>query len=490
MSGLISLCAVRPAIGGVSWRSKNALSPNCRLPILPLVEKNDIICGAATPPGRSALAVIRVSGPGSIPLVARSAPALREADLMDDRRLIHDYFVDPDGAPLDEITLIPYFTAKSYTAEEMVEIICHGGYATTNVIIQHLIKSGARLAEPGEFTKRAFLNGRISLSQAEAVAAAIEAKSELALKAAARNLRGELFKEIDAIKTKIRDLLTLIEAEIDFSDEEIDKIPIDEIKSTLEKQLAASDDILESYNFGRGLRDGYRVAIVGRANVGKSSLLNALLKRQRAIVTDIPGTTRDTLTEWIEIEGFPVFLTDTAGLRKSDDAVERLGQDRTRQEIENADLVLFMIDAADGYTDEDREIFGAINNEHIIALANKIDLAKQVEFGQHFHNLQVLKISALYGAGLDELKRSMARMFHFDDFSLDMALLSTQRQYEAMGGACESLSRALSEIRSGQPPEVYAIFIREALDRLGDLVGETTSEDILNDIFSRFCVGK
>ncbi|UCE65276.1 MAG: tRNA uridine-5-carboxymethylaminomethyl(34) synthesis GTPase MnmE, partial [Candidatus Zixiibacteriota bacterium] len=209
------------------------------------MEKNDIICAAATPPGQSALAVIRVSGPGSIELVARSVPALRKTDIMDDRRLIHDYFVNSDNVAFDEVTLIPYFTSRSYTAEEMVEIICHGGYASTNVIIQHLIKSGARIAEPGEFTRRAFLNGRISLSQAEAVAAAIEAKSELALKAAAKNLKGELFNEIDSIKTRIRELLTLIEAEIDFSDEEIDKIPIDQVKSTLEKQLAASDEILK-----------------------------------------------------------------------------------------------------------------------------------------------------------------------------------------------------------------------------------------------------
>jgi tRNA modification GTPase len=454
------------------------------------VEKSDIICAAATPPGRSALAIIRVSGPGSIALVARSVPALQKTDVMDDRRLIHDYFVNSDGVAFDEITVIPYFTSRSYTAEEMVEIICHGGYASTNVIIQHLIKNGARLAEPGEFTRRAFLNGRISLSQAEAVAAAIEAKSELALKAAAKNLKGELFDEIDGIKTKIRELLTLIEAEIDFSDEEIDKTPIDRVKSTLEEQLTASDEILKSYSFGRGLREGYRVAIVGRANVGKSSLLNALLKRQRAIVTEVPGTTRDTLTEWIEIDGFPVLLTDTAGLRKSEDMVELIGQDRTRQEIENADLVLFMIDAADGCTDEDKAIFEAINNEHIIALANKIDLVERIELDRHFHNLQILKISALYGTGLDELKRTIASTFHFDHFSLDMAVLSTQRQYEAMSSACESLSKALSEIRAGQPAEVYALFIRETLDHLGDLTGETTSEDILNDIFGRFCIGK
>jgi len=415
---------------------------------------------------------------------------------MDDRRLIYDYFVNSDGNAFDEITLIPYFTSRSYTAEEMVEIICHGGYASTNIIIQHLIESGARMAEPGEFTKRAFLNGRISLSQAEAVAAAIEAKSELALKAAARNLKGQLFNEIDSIKTKIRELLTLIEAEIDFSDEEIDKTPIDQIKSALEKQLETSGDILKSYNFGRGLRDGYRVAIVGRANVGKSSLLNALLKRQRAIVTEIPGTTRDTLTEWIEIDGFPVLLTDTAGLRASDDTVERIGQDRTREEIENSDLVLFMIDAADGYTDVDKEIFATINNEHIIVLANKIDLAEQIELdsygsaGRYFHNLKVLKISALYGDGLEDLRKTMARLFHFDDFSLDMAVLSTQRQYETMSGVCDSLTQAVDEIRSGQSPEVYALFIREALDHLGNLVGETISEDILNDIFGRFCVGK
>ncbi len=436
------------------------------------------------------MAVVRVSGPGSIELVAKSVPALRDTDQMDDRRLIYDFIVDSDGKPIDEVTVIPYFTSKSYSAEEMVEIICHGGFLSSRMIIDRLIACGARMAEPGEFTKRAFMNGRISLSQAEAVAAAIDAKSELALRAAARNLKGKLFHKIDDIKKEIADLLTLIEAEIDFSEEEIDKTPFDKIKTVIEKQYDDSRTILRSYDFGRGLNQGYRVAIVGKSNVGKSSLLNALLNRDRAIVTEIPGTTRDTLTEWIEIDGFPVLLTDTAGLRESDDRVEKIGQDRTRAEIENSDLVLFMIDAADGYKDEDKEIFNTINNERVVVLANKIDLAGVAEFDRHFHNLDVLKISALKGTGLDDLKNAIAHIFHIDEFSLDMALLATQRQHDAMSRACESLARAAEEIKAGQSGEVIAVFIRETLDHLGELVGETTSEDILNSIFDRFCIGK
>ncbi len=460
--------------------------------------KNDIICAAATPPGRSALAIVRISGPGSIELVSKSVSALTRVSSNDDRRLLYGFIADKDSNPIDEVTIIPYFAPKSYTAEEMVEIICHGGYMSSKMILERLISCGARFAEPGEFTKRAFINGRISLSQAEAIAAAIDAKSELALKAAARNLKGELFHKIDDIKNKISGLLTLIEAEIDFSEEEIDKTPLDKIKIVIEKQLDESSRILQSYDFGRGLNRGYRVAIVGKSNVGKSSLLNALLNRDRAIVTEIPGTTRDTLTEWIEIDGFPILLTDTAGLRKSGDVVERIGQDRTADEIANSDLVLFMIDGSEGVTEEDENVFRAVGDKRTIMIVNKIDLGEKENLDPSglLPNKDIVKISALRGAGLDELKRAIAHIFHIDDFSLDMAMLATQRQHDAMSKACESLARAVEEIKAGQScgsvgsGEVIAVFIRETLDHLGELVGETTSEDILNSIFERFCIGK
>jgi tRNA modification GTPase len=359
--------------------------------------QNDIIAAVATPPGKSALAVVRVSGPGSIGLTAKIIPAMKDIGEEDSRRLLYDFAVDSDGNPIDEVTAIPYFPPKSYTAEEMVEIICHGGFASSRTILERLIECGARPAEPGEFTRRAFVNGRISLSQAEAVAAAIEAKSELALKAAARNLKGELFARIDSIRSNIRDLLTLIEAEIDFSEEEIDKTPAEGVKSVIEDQLRESKTILKSYDFGRGLNQGYRIAIVGRANVGKSSLLNAFLKRERAIVTEIPGTTRDTLTEWIDVEGFPILLTDTAGLRESADTVELLGQDRTKREIEDSDLVIFMVDGAAGITGEDRQTYTAIKDRSVLVVANKLDLGvpKGLNLEAEFPGKDIASISAL-----------------------------------------------------------------------------------------------
>lgn len=453
---------------------------------------NDIICALSTPPGKGALAIVRISGTGAIELTSKAVPSLATLTQSDARKLYHDFIYDPDGNPIDEITFIPYYSPKSYTAEEMVEIICHGGFAASHAIVVRLLELGIRPAEPGEFTRRAFLNGRISLSEAEAVAAAIEAKSELALKAAARNLKGELYDKIAEIKGAIIDLLTLLEAEIDFSEEEIDKTSFDKIRAVIDQQLQKSEIILNSYDFGRGLNSGYKLAIVGRANVGKSSLLNALLRRDRAIVTDIPGTTRDTLTEWIEIEGFPILLTDTAGLRQAENPVEAIGQERTKDEIEKADLVLFMVDCVTGVGWEDAEIYYSIQNKRSLLIANKIDLcqARPEVIEKGFADIPRLFISTLTGEGLDDLRKQIASMLHLDTFSLDTAILATERQQQAMKKALDSLTHAKAKLASAPQGEIIAVYLREALDYLGELVGETTAEDILNNIFGRFCIGK
>ncbi len=455
-------------------------------------DSNDIIIALATPPGRSALAMIRVSGNGSIALVSRLMPELARFAPDQARRLLHGYAIDSNGDPLDEITAIPYLAPASYSGEEMVEIICHGGFASSRFVIERLIELGARIAEPGEFTKRAFLSGRISLSEAEAVAAAIDAKSKLALKAAARNLKGDLYEKIDQIRLATRNLLTLIEAEIDFSDEEIEKTPLAKIEIDVARQLELSRAILDSYNFGRGLAYGYRIAIVGRANVGKSSLLNALLRRERAIVTEIPGTTRDTLTEWIEIAGFPILLTDTAGLRQSTDTIETLGQQRTRDEIERSDLVIFMVDHSAGVIDEDTRIYRAIAGKPTLVTVNKTDLAKGsgMECASCFPDSEAVYISAKTGDGLDRLQRRVVEHFGLESFSLGTALLATERQYHSMKNACESLAQVLDRLKANSQPEVISIYLRETLDHLGELVGETTTDDILNDIFGKFCIGK
>jgi tRNA modification GTPase len=452
----------------------------------------DVIVAVATPPGKAALAMIRVSGAGAIAMVSRLIPELNEITPERARRLYLGYALDTEGKALDEITAIPYLAPKSYSGEEMVEIICHGGFISSRIIMERLTELGARIAEPGEFTKRAFVNGRISLSQAEAVAAMIEAKSELALKAAARNLKGELYQRIDLIRRAIRDLLTLIEAEIDFSDEEIEKTSAEKIKVEIADQLKNSQEILRSYDFGRGLTSGYRVAIVGRANTGKSSLLNSLLRRERAIVTEIPGTTRDTLTEWIEIAGFPILLTDTAGLRESVDKIEAIGQERTRAEIEKSDLILFMIDLSTGVTDDDLKIYRTIADKPTVLTINKIDLADKSKFDskRDFPNEDYVFISAKTGEGLDKLHQRIAHELNLDHFSLEYALLATERQYHSMKKVCETLTQALADFKSSPPPEAISVFLRETLDHMGELVGETTSEDILNNIFGKFCIGK
>jgi tRNA modification GTPase len=451
--------------------------------------ENVIIVAVATPPGPAALAIIRVSGTGSIALVSKLMPELAGIEPDQSRRLIHGFAYDLHGSPLDEITAIPYFAPKSYTGEEMVEIICHGGGMSSRALVSKLCDLGARMAAPGEFTRRAFISGQISLSEAESVAAAIEAKSELALEAAARNLKGQLYSKIDSIRNAIRDLLSLIEAEIDFSEEEINKTPHNKIKNEIARQIGISQDVLKSYDFGRGLNAGYKIAIVGRANVGKSSLLNALLQRERAIVTDIPGTTRDTLTEWIEIDGFPILLTDTAGLRDSVDKIEIIGQERTKDEIEKSDLIFFMVDCESGITTEDIDIYQTLQDKPTLVIANKIDLSPTPDLSDQFRN--VVYISATRGDGLDTLRKRLADSLHLESFRLDTAILATERQYQAMKMAVESLTHAGNElINTAAQPEVISLYLRETLDHLGELVGETTTDDILNNIFGKFCIGK
>ena len=459
---------------------------------MPEINLNNIIVALSTPPGKGALAIVRVSGAGCIEQISKAIPKLAGVTATDTRTVMHDFIYDRNSNPIDEITFIPYCAPKSYTAEEMVEITCHGGFAASRAIVARLLELGIRPANPGEFTERAFLNGRISLAEAEAVAAAIEAKSELALKAAARNLKGELHKKIDELKDDTVNLLTLLEAEIDFSEEEIDKTPITRIKLAIDALTLKTKNILNGYDFGRGLNYGYRIAIVGRANAGKSSLLNALLKKDRAIVTDIPGTTRDTLTEMIEIDGFPIFLTDTAGLRVTTDPIESLGQERTRSEIDKADMVLFVVDCVEGMNWEDIENYYSIREKRVLLVINKIDL-------HHSHleisDLELQKAkkvwaSALTGDGLDELRDTIAGIFHLDEFSLETAILATERQQQTMLKAYNALRDADIALSKDINAEVTAVFLREALDYLGELVGETTSEDILNNIFGKFCIGK
>ncbi len=265
-----------------------------------------------------------------------------------------------------------------------------------------------------------------------------------------------------------------------------------EIKLEVARQLKLSQAILDSYNFGRGLSYGYRIAIIGRANVGKSSLLNALLRRERAIVTEIPGTTRDTLTEWIEIAGFPILLTDTAGLRQSADAIETLGQRRTKDEIEKSDLIIFIIDHSAGVIDGDTQIYGTIEDKPNLIAINKIDLPKGsgLEFACCFPGSDPIYISAKTGDGLDRLRQRIVEHFGLESFSLDTALLATERQYQSMKNACGAMARVLDQLNTNSQPEVISVLLRETLDHLADLVGETTTDEILNDIFGKFCIGK
>jgi tRNA modification GTPase len=375
----------------------------------------------------------------------------------------------------------------TYTREDVVEINCHGGMAPLWRIVSILIAAGARQAEPGEFTKRAFLNGRIDLVQAEAVMDIIHAKTELSHQAANELLLGGLSAEVTALRDRLVSLIAAVEAGIDFPEDEIEThVPISgEIESTQQKV----SDLLDSYTYGRILRDGFAAAIVGRPNVGKSSLLNALLKHDRAIVTEIPGTTRDIIEEYLNIAGVPIRILDTAGIRHSLDQVEQEGVRRSLAAIASADIVLVVLDGSQPLTAEDRRVLDQVKEKTSIAIINKADLPRAME-ELTFPEMQVT-LSCRSGAGLENLRHMLSGMIRQGCMTTRVHPWAiNQRHQTALMQAKESLDRALASVRSGLSPEFTAMDLRGALDGLGLIIGATYTEDILERIFSEFCIGK
>ncbi|MGA9365192.1 MAG: tRNA uridine-5-carboxymethylaminomethyl(34) synthesis GTPase MnmE [Bacteroidota bacterium] len=465
--------------------------------------EDDTIAAIATPIGEGGISIVRLSGKHAFEIVDRvfrGKTALKAAHT----HTAHvGYIVDLNGEPVDEAVSTVYKSPHSYTGENCVEVSCHGGVLVTRRVLESVLQAGARMAEPGEFTKQAFINGRLDLSQAEAVADLIHSRSELSRKSSLQQLAGKLSERVKKIREQLIETAGLLELELDFAEEDIELANKQEISSRMRGTIANVKMLVESFSIGRYYREGVKVVILGRPNVGKSSLLNALLNENRAIVTDIPGTTRDTIEENIIINGVLFRLVDTAGLRDSVDVIEMEGIRRTESEIAAADLILLVVDlsqASDNYglglIQELREKVDSFDEKCIVVL-NKLDLVARsgldtptlARFTEQYH---VVKISAVTHEGLDKLKIILGNTVLGSGLTTgdSSVVITNVRHKEALERAMLSLELASGSLDRGLSPEFVSVDVRSALDFLGEIAGIVTSEEILKSVFQRFCIGK
>ncbi|MDP6655736.1 MAG: tRNA uridine-5-carboxymethylaminomethyl(34) synthesis GTPase MnmE [SAR324 cluster bacterium] len=454
---------------------------------------DDTIAAVATPLQPSGLGVIRVSGTEAVSLVeplfkGRERP-LKKAET---HKLLYGWIHD-EGELLDKVLLVVMRAPHSYTTEDVVEIQCHGSPLVLRTILDLVLRQGARLAEAGEFTQRAFLHGRLDLTQVEAVADLIHASSEVGAKLAAQQLHGKLYQAIDIVKKQVVSIASLIEAGIEFPEEGLEFTQREDCLQRLDHACADLENMLSHAEQGRRMREGFAVALIGRPNVGKSSLLNTLLREQRAIVTTIPGTTRDSIEESVQIQGVAFRLTDTAGIRKTADLLETEGIRRTQIVRDKADLVLLILDSSEQLTEEDQTLIHDVEQERTIVVLNKKDRlsAKLPEWYEAISTMESVLISAKTGDGCDELesclfaKATQGRLPQQDEI-----WITNRRQQQAAKNALDALQQAREIFQNSDGEEFLAVDLRSCLNALGEIVGETTPDDLLGQIFSEFCIGK
>lgn len=456
----------------------------------------DTIAAVATPPGAGGIGVVKISGPQAIPIALPLLHPSRDLSQLRSHVLYHGSIMDPEtGKTLDEVLFTVMRAPRTYTREDVVEIQAHGSRCGLGAILELVLKRGARLAEPGEFTKRAFLNGRVDLSQAEAVIEVVNAQTTEALELAARQLKGELFQAIEPIREPIKTMLVEVEAAIDFPEDVEDIIHGQEYAQRMTHDVIDPlKELLEHYDEGHVYREGVAAIIIGRPNVGKSSLMNRLLQKERSIVTAVPGTTRDFIEETVNIRGIPMRIIDTAGLHDTDNGLETVGIRFTRQQLDEAQLVLFMVDCSMPLGGEDVQIYDLVYNRRTILVINKTDLGDHdqvTEIVERLQGLPWVQISALYNRGIEELKGAVFREVTHQSGPADLpAIVPSLRHKVAIGKALTASRDVVEGFRTGRPPELVAVDLKEALDALGEIIGVTTTEEILDQIFNRFCIGK
>jgi tRNA modification GTPase len=452
----------------------------------------DTIVALSTPSGRSGIGVIRLSGTHVLEIAQQLVQDKKFSP--EPNRVTLKKLCDPTTGEVLDHALLTYFKSPhSFTGEDIVELSCHGSPVLLRHLIDCILSFNARLAEPGEFTLRALANGRLNLSQAEAVRDLINAQTKAAIRQATRQLEGELSALLQPFKDTLLDIIVLLESSLEFVEDDLPEIAVDQIKAKLSNLVDHIEKLASTFTSGRLLRDGLKVTLVGRPNVGKSSVFNKLLASDRAIVTDVPGTTRDSLSEMLSLQGVPVLLTDTAGLRVSQDMIENLGVERTRRAIADADLVVLVIDGSQPRVPEDKDIFDDVaQNPHLIAL-NKSDLESFDQSGLEWRSDQttsVISLSAKTGAGLDALRDAILKPFSASDMSDAGLLVTDARHFDLLRRIHIALCSSITLLAQRASEELVLVGLYHALRFLGEITGETTPNDVLSQIFATFCIGK
>jgi tRNA modification GTPase len=455
----------------------------------------DTITAISTPMGEGGIAIIRVSGSDSIQIVDKLFKGKQKLSTVDSHTIHYGHLIDPQsGQHIEEVMVTVLKGPKTYTREDIVEVNCHGGIVSVKRVLQYILDEGAMLAEPGEFTKRAFLNGRLDLSQAEAVIDLIRSKTDKAMNIALQQVEGRLSKLIQKLRQELIQTLAHIEVSIDYPEHDVEDVThhllLDKCKFVHEE----IQDLLRTADQGKILREGLSTVIIGRPNVGKSSLLNALVHENKAIVTDVPGTTRDVIEEYVNVRGVPLKLVDTAGIRETEDLVERIGVERSRQVLSKADLILLLLNYGEPLTDEDRKLIDLVKGMKSIIIVNKTDLERQIDLNEVnlLHDgKQMITTSLKEEEGIHELEQAIADLYFSGNLeSEDMTYVSNARHIALLRQAQGTINDAIDGIEIGVPIDVLQIDIQKTWELLGEIIGDAVSESLLDQLFSQFCLGK
>ncbi|CAM4249132.1 tRNA uridine-5-carboxymethylaminomethyl(34) synthesis GTPase MnmE [Jeotgalicoccus halotolerans] len=455
----------------------------------------ETISSISTPVGEGAIAIVRLSGEDAIEIADRLYKGAKKLSDTDSHTINYGHIIDPKtGETVEEVMVALMRAPKTYTREDIVEINCHGGIHTVNRVLQLTLNNGARMAEPGEFTKRAFLNGRVDLSQAEAVMDFIRAKTNEASKVANQQVQGRLKTYIEELRQSILNILAQVEVNIDYPEyDDVEEATTSFLLSEAKKVSDNIDKLLKSSTEGRILREGLSTVIVGKPNVGKSSLLNYLIQDNKAIVTDVAGTTRDILEEYVNVNGIPLKLVDTAGIRETDDIVEKIGVERSREALKDAELILYVMNNNDELTPEDLELLESADDKKVIGIVNKLDLENKLNINyleEHF-KIPLIKTSIINGEGVDDLENEIQEMFFEGSLSsTDSTYVSNNRHINLLEQAKTAIEDAISSAEMDVPVDIIQIDLIKTWELLGEVIGEDVSEQLIDKLFSQFCLGK
>lgn len=455
---------------------------------------SDTIAAISTAIGEAGIGIVRMSGKDALKIAQNNFISVKGENFkIENRKLSYGHIVD-NGKIIDEVLIVFMKEPYTYTRENMVEIYCHGGVIPVQKILELLLNSGARLAEAGEFTKRAFLNGRLDLSQAEAVIDIIKSKTDKSFEVSLNQLEGNLSNKVNEIRDLLLTMIAHIEVSIDYPEEDVEQLTYEDLimDSNIVKDKIKT--LLSTADRGKILRDGLNTVILGKPNVGKSSLLNAILRENRAIVTDIPGTTRDIIEEYINIDGIPLKIVDTAGIRNTDDVVEKIGVDKAKGVVEDADLIIAIFDISSKLSDEDIEIINLIKDKKSIVLLNKTDLVNLYDedyFKKYIKNMKIISASITNGIGLDVLEDSIRNMFYGGELNIKSdTIVNNLRHKNQLEKALKNIESVLEDLNAQVPLDCLEVDLKNCWENLGQISGDSVSEDILDKIFSEFCIGK